>query len=125
MTTRLDFTATRTLSLQFYAQPFVTKGDFSDWRELAAPRAAEYASRFRPFTLRGDPGDFDYKQFRTNTVIRWQYRPGSALFVVWQQGREQDGRDPGSFEFARDYRNLFRTYPDNTFLVKASYWWGR
>lgn len=125
VTTRVNFTATRKLSLQFYAQPFVTKGDFSNWRELAAPRARAYDARFRPFTMKGEPGDFDYKQFRTNSVIRWEYRPGSTIFLVWQQGREQSGRDPGDFAIGRDYRNLFQTYPDNTFLLKASYWFGR
>lgn len=122
LTTRVDFTATPSLSLQFYAQPFVSAGEYSDWRELSAPRAADRASRFKPFTLEGDPGGFNYKQFRSNTVLRWEYRPGSTLFLVWQQGRSQDGLDIGTFRVGRDYRNLFSARPDNTFLLKASYW---
>jgi hypothetical protein len=125
LTTRLDFTATPTLSLQLYAQPFISAGRYSNWRELADPRAPDIDRRFEPFTLEGDPGGFNYKQFRSNTVVRWEYRPGSTLFLVWQQGRSQDGLDPGSFELGRDSRNLFRARPDNTFLVKASYWLAR
>ncbi len=123
LTARFDVTASPTLSLQVYAQPFVTTGQYSNWRELADPRAADYDARFRPYP--GDPGGFNVKQFRSNVVARWEYRPGSVLFLVWQQGRAQDGVDPGSFEFSRDFGNLFRTAPDNTFLVKASYWFGR
>lgn len=67
------------------------------------------------------PGGFNSKQFNSNVVFRWEYRPGSVLFVVWQQGR-QDGRNPGSFELGRDVRSLFATHPDNTILVKMSYW---
>ena len=122
LTTRINWTASPTLSLQVYAQPFVTGGEYSNWREVRAPRAREYADRFQPYTQGGDPGGFNFKQFRSNTVLRWGYRPGSTLFFVWAQGRLQDGLDAGSFQFNRDYRNLFSAHPDNTFLVKASYW---
>jgi Domain of unknown function (DUF5916) len=53
--------------------------------------------------------------------MRWEYRPGSVLFLVWQQGR-LDGRDPGTFEYQRDLRRLFESRPDNTLLLKLSYW---
>ena len=122
LTTRLDFTATPTLSLQLYASPFITSGSYTDWRELNDPRAAQYAARYKPYLAQGDPGGFNFKQFRSNTVIRWEYRPGSTLFVVWAQGREQDGVDVGSFAVNRDAGNLFKVRPDNTFLVKSSYW---
>jgi hypothetical protein len=120
-TARLDLTATPTLSIQLYAQPFISSGDYSNLRELADARAGNYEDRFTPFdgsTLE----DFNFKQFRSNTVVRWQYRPGSALFFVWQQGRDQSSLNPGSFSASRDYRDLFNTRSDNTFLIKASYW---
>jgi hypothetical protein len=122
LTARMDFTATPNLTLQLYAQPFISSGAYSNWRELNQPRAVSYDARFKPYTAGGDPGGFNYKQFRSNTVVRWEYRPGSTLFVVWQQGRTQDDIDPGTFDFSRDYRNLFSAHPDNTLLVKASYW---
>ncbi len=122
LTTRLDFTATPTLSLQIYASPFMTSGNYTNWRELKDPRAQNYYDRFKPFTLEGDPGGFNFKQFRSNTVVRWEYRPGSTIFLVWAQGRTQDGLDVGSFALNRDARNLFRVMPDNTVLIKSSYW---
>jgi len=122
VTSRIDYTVSPTLSLQLYAQPFATSGSYSDWRELGNARSKKYADRFKPFTQQGDPGGFNFKEFRSNSVVRWEYRPGSTLYFVWSQGRQQDGVDEGSFAFRRDYRNLFRSHPMNTFLIKASYW---
>ena len=122
LTGRADLTMTPALTLQVYAQPFITTGDFENWREAADPRARSYDARFRPYTAGGDPGAFNVKQFRSNTVLRWEYRPGSTLYAVWAQGRYQDHLDPGSFDVGRDGRNLFMAHPDNTFLIKASYW---
>ena len=121
LTTRLNYTATPTLSLQFYGSPFVSKGSYSNWQELDDPRAEDYDDRFKPFTGQGDPGGFNFKQFRSNTVLRWEYRPGSTLFLVWAQGRETDGA-ANDFSFGRDLKNVFDTHPNNTFLVKVSYW---
>ncbi|MBC7893824.1 MAG: carbohydrate binding family 9 domain-containing protein [Cytophagaceae bacterium] len=122
LTTRINWTASPTLSLQVYAQPFATGGSYSDWRRVSDPLARSYANQFQPFVQEGEPGGFNFKQFRSNSVLRWEYRPGSTLFFVWAQGRTQDGLDAGSFRFGRDYRNLFSAHPENTFLVKASYW---
>ena len=76
-----------------YAQPFISKGTFSNVRELSAsPRAADYDNRYQAY---GDTaytnhiGGFNFKQFRSNVVVRWEYRPGSTLFVVWSQGRHE------------------------------------
>ena len=122
-TTRVDFTATPTLSLQVYAAPFVSAGRFSNWRELADPGATAYAARFRPYAG-GDPGAFDFQQFRSNTVLRWEYRPGSVLYVVWAQQRTQSlsGTGLSPFDAGNDYRALFTQHPGNVFLVKGSYW---
>ncbi|MBA3269105.1 MAG: hypothetical protein H0T71_01230, partial [Acidobacteria bacterium] len=119
---RVNYTATPSLSLQFYGEPFVTTGKFGNIREMASPRAAGYDERFRPYQLSGEAGGFNEKQFRSNMVVRWEYRPGSSVFLVWSQGRDQTDRDIGTFEPGRDYRNLFRARPDNTLLLKASYW---
>jgi hypothetical protein len=121
ITARANVTLSPTLSVQVYAQPFIASGDFADWRELANPRAKEYAARYKPYGGGADPGGFNSKQFNSNVVMRWEYQPGSVFFVVWQQGRF-DNRDPGTFEPSRDLRNLFGTHPDNTILVKLSYW---
>jgi hypothetical protein len=119
---RLNYTVTPTLSLQYYAEPFVTTGHYSDFRALSgAPRSSDYDARFVAFADMSESPDFNVKQFNSNAVVRWEYRPGSTLFFVWQQGRAQDSLNRGSFEFNRDYRDLFRAHPVNTFLVKATY----
>ena len=119
---RFSITATPTLSLQFYGEPFVTTGKYSNVRELDSPRSADYDKRFKPYALTGDPGGFNAKEFNSNMVVRWEYRPGSSLFFVWSQGRNQDDRNLGNFAPGRDYKDLFSARPDNTLLVKASYW---
>jgi hypothetical protein len=121
-TSRLNYTATTALSLQLYAEPFMTTGRYIRLRELASPRAPRYEDRYRPFPLSTDDASFNVKELHASAVVRWEYRPGSTMFIVWTQGREQDDRNPGSFKPARDFRDLFGARPDNTFLVKASYW---
>jgi hypothetical protein len=59
--------------------------------------------------------------FRTTNVLRWEFKPGSTLFVVWQQGREEEG-ERGDFRFRRDFRQVFATPSANTLLVKLAYW---
>lgn len=121
LTARANVTLSPTLSLQLYAQPFIAVGDFTDWREIANPYAKDYDARYSPYGGGADPGGFNSKQFNSNVVFRWEYRPGSVLFVVWQQGRA-DARNPGTFDMGRDVRSLFASHPDNTVLVKMSYW---
>jgi hypothetical protein len=124
LTARLNFTASPTLSFQFYGSPFVSAGDYADWREVQDGVANDYDARYRPFTGYGnvDRYNFNFKQFRSNTVVRWEYRPGSTLFLVWGQARDEGAADVGQFGGMRDYRNLFRAHPRNTFLIKGSYW---
>ena len=121
-TSRLNYTATTALSLQMYAEPFLTTGRYFRVRELANPRASEYDARYRPYDLAASDAAFNIKQLRGSAVARWEYRPGSTIFLVWTQGRDQDDRNAGSFVPARDLSDLFSARPDNTFLVKASYW---
>ncbi len=126
---RLDYTATRTLSLQVYASPFMARGVFSNVRELDDARSPDYERRFVKYVpLSGGqpkevvPATFNFKQFRSNTVLRWEYRPGSTLFFVWGQNRDASDDATARDGVRRDARDLFRRRPDNTFLVKASYW---
>jgi hypothetical protein len=121
-TSRFNYTATTTMSLQLYAEPFMTTGRYFRLRELAAPRAASYADRYRPFALSTSDASFNVKQLNASAVARWEYRAGSTIFLVWTQGRDQEDRNPGSFLPVRDFKDLFAARPDNTFLIKASYW---
>ena len=65
------------------------------------------------------------QEFRSNVVFRWEYRPGSTLFLVWSQGRQGERDLEGRKSFGGDFGNLFKLRPANTFLVKVSYWFAR
>jgi len=129
VTLRFTYPFNASTSLQVYAQPFVSKGTYSNVRELSAtPRAADFASRYQTYgdtAVTNHPGGFNYKQFRSNVVFRWEYRPGSTLFVVWSQGRQRSSDVEGARGFGGDLRDLFDLRPDNGFLVKLSYWINR
>jgi len=120
---RLDYTASPTLTVQAYASPFVSKGPYSNVRELANPRADRFVDRFQPYAA--VPGQENFKAFNSNMVLRWEYRPGSTLFVVWSQGRVDPNDVDTSRPMTRDFRRLFDQHPQNTFLVKVSYWLSR
>ena len=139
---RADYAFTPTLSLQVYAEPFVSAGSYSEYKRVADPVGRRHADRFEvlPWTRQGEHvvvdvdangveesferPDFNFKQLRSNTVLRWEYRPGSALFLVWSQGRNQDVND-GRFDFTRDVGDLFGAAPENVFMIKLSYWLSR
>jgi len=142
LTARVDYAFTPTLSLQFYAQPFVSAGTYGDLKQVADPIAADYSSRFASIDARLQDGrylsdldgdgseesfrnpDFNVKQFRSNAVLRWEFLPGSTVFFVWSQGRNAYAPD-GSFDFGSDVGDLFAITPDNVFMVKLSYWMSR
>ena len=142
--TRVEWTLTPTLSFQTYAQPFVSVGRYARFKEFTTPGALDFAiygadagtiardAATRRYTVDpdgagpaasfgfGDP-TFNVRSLRGNAVLRWEYRPGSALFLVWQQQRS--AFEPiGDFEVDRDVGAIFRTRPTNVFLVKATYW---
>jgi hypothetical protein len=146
LTARLSYTFTPDLSLQLYAQPFVSGGAYRDFRQVVDGRAANAAERFRPVAMETPPNarsdgymvdlnrnggeltsfddpDFSARQFTSSAVLRWEYRPGSTLFVAWSQAR--DAGDPVSpFQLRRDVTRLFSERPTNALLVKVSYWMG-
>ncbi|MFL5541077.1 MAG: DUF5916 domain-containing protein, partial [Longimicrobiaceae bacterium] len=150
MGTRVDWTFTPNLSLQLYAEPFQARGDFRKYKELLRPGAFAFAAYGRgagtlarndttgvytidpdgagpaqPFTVaRGfGEGDFELRSLRGSAVLRWEYRPGSALFLVWQQ--ERGGvSSTGDFLQAAD-GSLFRDPARNVLVLKASWWLSR
>ncbi len=120
LSARVNYTITPTLSVQVYAQPFVSAGAYANFKELTDGRAERYEDRYAPYAYGGSP-DFNVRSFRTTNVLRWEYRPGSALFVVWQQGRD-DFVSRGDFQFGRDFGGVFDAPATNVFLVKISRW---
>jgi hypothetical protein len=128
-TVRLNYTFTPTVSIQAYTQPFVSKGTYSDVRQLSpTPRAANYDDRYTAFNnaaVTSNPGGFNFKAFQSNLVFRWEYKPGSTLFAVWNEGRQGFNPIEGTANFQGDVRDLLSLHPANTFLVKMSYWLNR
>ena len=119
MSTRINFTATPNLTLEFHGEPFVSNGTYSNVREVSAtPRADAYDGRFKAYTApAGSQTAFRYAQLRTNAVVRWEYRPGSTMFVVWQHGRQNAGSQAS--ESALPARTVPAAAPDRaTFAAR-------
>ena len=121
MTLRGTFTFSKNLTLQVYAQPFMAAVDYRNFKKLIPPDRFEYVDT-TVYDEKEEEPDYNWKSFNSNVVLRWEYLPGSTLFLVWTQSREvSDGL--GDFKFKRDWNNLFDTVPGNTFLIKLNYWW--
>ena len=151
--TRLNFTFTPTLSLQLYVEPFISTGDYQELKEFERPGAYEFLEYGTDIgTISQDPGgsydidpdgtgpaapfvvsdrDFSYRSLIGNAVLRWEWRPGSTLFLVWQQRRISSltgdglgGTDPwiGGFDLSRDVADMVGTPADNIFVIKVNYW---
>lgn len=148
---RANITFSPDLSFQLYMQPFTFAGDYGDFKELRAPRTFDF-NRFgadnastiavsatdagRDAQYRVDPDgagpaapftfanpDFRTRSIRTNAVLRWEYRPGSTLFLVWTQSRSGFVPFDPSFDVGRDFRReLLDDEPVNVLLVKLNYW---
>jgi hypothetical protein len=117
LATRADWTLSSRLSFQLYLQPFIAAGDYQELHKLAAPRTADYVPYAGPV---GEP-DFNFRSVRGSAVVRWEFRPGSALYVVWNENRADVVRQ-GDFRFRRDLEAIPDAPSHDVFLVKLSYW---
>lgn len=123
MSVRVNYGITPDMSLQWYALPYLFSGDYSDFKTVVNPRADRFEDRFRKLEQYPyDNPDFHFLQFRSNLVYRWEYRPGSVLYLVWSQGRTVHDVG-GSFRFGDYFGDLFHSVPQNDFLLKVSYAW--
>ena len=121
---RVNYTMTPDLTFEFYGEPFASSGVYSDVRELSAdPAAWAYDARFQPYTPPGGTDtSFSFRQIRTNAVLRWEYLPGSTLYLVWTQRRSETGQ-AGDFRFGPSLERMLGARADNIFMLKVSYWW--
>jgi len=149
--TRLNVTFSPTMTLQLYVQPFFASGGYTNFKEYLTPRTTETAVYGRDrgtisaiedvrgmvtqYTIDPDGGgparaftianpNFSQQSLRGNAVFRWEYHPGSVLYVAWTQSRFADAPF-GDLDLERDRSALLATRPDNIFLVKASWWFVR
>jgi hypothetical protein len=120
-TIRGTVTFTKNLTLQLYAQPFFAAVDYKNFKKLVPPDDFIYVDD-AVYSEEVEQPDYNWISFNSNVILRWEYRPGSTLYLVWTQARDS-WRGLGDFQFDRDLGDLFNLSPCNTFLVKVSYWW--
>jgi hypothetical protein len=142
-TTRLDYTVTPRMSVQLYAEPFISAGRYDRFKEPASLRATDHGDRYAEFDQAsvseemgsiqvdadqdGTPDltfpspDFKVTTLISNLVYRWEYTPGSTLYVIWSQAGNGSYADRG-IHFS-DVGDVFSSHAANVLLVKLSYWW--
>jgi hypothetical protein len=139
---RVNYTIRPGLTIQYWGQPFVAVGNFSDFKHITNPLANQYRDRFHVFSqsqIQYDNGafrvdedangtvdysfgnpDFRFREFLSNLVVRWEYSPGSSLYLVWSQNRS--GQDVnGNMDFFNDVGDLFARQGTDIFLLKFTY----
>ncbi len=119
--TRLNMAMSPTLSLEIYAQPLLSSGDYGGARYLTRPATFD----FEPYEAPVPDRDFNLRSLRGNAVLRWEWRQGSTLYLAWQQARQHylaGTEGETGFDFGRDQRALWDTQPDNIFVLKVNYW---
>jgi hypothetical protein len=139
-TFRIDYNITPELSIQYYGSPFTSVGKYSGFKTVTNPTSSEYRDRFamlHPIINGSRYGiseqnlgtldytflnpDFSFSQFRSNLVVRWEYLPGSQVYLVWSQERTSSIM-PGTHSLSDALSNLQDVYPGNIFLIKMNYW---
>ena len=151
--TRVNVTFTPTLSFQLYVEPFISTGDYRELKEFERPGTFDFLEYGTDIgTVSQEPGggydidpdgsgpaepfvvsdrDFSYRSLIGNAVLRWEWRQGSTLYLVWQQSRISSlkgdgvtGTDPwiGGFDLDRDVGDMFGAPADNIFAIKVNYW---
>ena len=143
-TIRLDYSINPNLTIQYYGQPFISRGIYKSFNKVTNPVADYYGDRISLFqtnqisftegdnTYRVDEDsdgtsdysfqnpDFSQVAFNSNLVVRWEYIPGSEIFLVWSQGifgnaNTRDDLSSGIND------QIFQRKPENIFLIKATY----
>lgn len=144
LTARINYNLTPNLTVQYYAQPFIFRALYNNYGYVTNPLGHDYDGRFHRYgaqEIQEMPGgfavdedrngttdyfletpDFNFVQFRSNLVARWEYVPGSELYLVWSQGNTPNANSDLDTPLPRSlFDNVFHTRPQNIFLVKFTY----
>lgn len=144
VTLRVDYSLTPNLTLQYYGSPFLSAGRYDRFKRITDPQASRFADRYAEFgageiaydeasgsyridedgggsDYELDDPNFDFRDFNSNFVLRWEFDPGSALFVVWSQARQGFG-PRGELSVGDDLRSLFEEHPHDVLLIKVAKW---
>jgi hypothetical protein len=154
LSTRLNVTFSRSLTLQLFTQPLLSVGDYTAYKQFTQPRTFDFDAFEEGAAVTGPSGvacvggrtcrsgtqrlvdfdgdgrtdfsfrerDFRVRSLRGNAVLRWEYRPGSTLFFVWQQRRSYQDLEANTFRLGGEARDLLTDRPANVFIIKANYW---
>ncbi len=139
---RVNYNINPNLTIQYYGEPFISRGRYKEFNFVNNPVAEDLDERVTLFDQNQisfaddvysidedrdgitdytfDNPDFAFVQFRSNLVLRWEYIPGSEIFLVWSQGVNGSG-DPGDHLFRSLNNQILDQQPNNTFLIKATY----
>ena len=141
---RLNYTINPNLTIQYYGQPFVSRGRYRNFKYVTNPIADDLYDRFSElntsqvnFVAEDDTyyidedqngsvdyeienPDFSFVQFRSNLVARWEYIPGSEVFLVWSQGVTGLGNSRKHL-FTNLDNQILGQEKENSFLIKATY----
>jgi hypothetical protein len=154
LSTRLNVTFSRALTLQLFTQPLLSVGDYTAYKQFTQPRTFDFDTFEEGAAVTGPSGvscvggrtcrsgtqrlvdfdgdgrtdfsfrerDFRVRSLRGNAVLRWEYRPGSTLFFVWQQRRSYQDLEANTFRLGGEALDLLTDRPANVFIIKANYW---
>ncbi len=141
LTFRADLYLTPEFSVQYYGSPFNSRGIYSDFKRVTNPDAPGYEERFTHYNnvvpsggrylldenndfipdYSIDDPDFNFYQFRSNLVAKWEYRLGSFIYLVWSMEKTGETGFHKSSLF-ETFHQLGSIYPKNIFLIKLNYW---
>jgi hypothetical protein len=144
-TFRAEYGITPELTIQYYGSPYVSTGVYRNFKYITDARAADYEKRFHQYSDNeitfnpasnyyqiDEPGygvtdygfsnpDFNFMEFRSNLVARWEYKLGSIIYLVWQHSRTGRNSDP-DHSIGNNFGSLLDIYPTDIFMVKFNYW---
>ncbi|MFA9390253.1 MAG: DUF5916 domain-containing protein [Prolixibacteraceae bacterium] len=133
LTFRVDYNITPELSIQYYGSPYASTGDYSNFKLIKDPMADNLEARY--YQLNDDQSsgytvyqiygfnnpNFTFTQFRSNLVFRWEYLPGSKIYLVWANERTLYQSQPTA-AISDAFKGLNQVFPNNTILLKVNYW---
>ncbi|MBN2863943.1 MAG: hypothetical protein JXN62_12310, partial [Bacteroidales bacterium] len=141
LTFRADLNITPELAVQFYGSPFISRGSYSEFKRITSPENKEFDQRFTMLStipvdqyliVLYEPGiplsdylirnpDFNFHEFRSNLVARWEFRPGSFIYLVWSSDRKGSNIFSDA-SLGDSYRMLGDAFSNNIFMIKVNYW---
>lgn len=139
-TLRAELFVTPELSLQYYGSPYASIGKYQNYRKVADSKAKNLNERFTPLNTLGlneiylvdenknkilnltsSSPDFNFQEFRSNFVLRWEYKTGSTFYFVWTNNRSryENVYNPS---IGNSLKGISKVAAQNAFMVKLSYW---